>query len=163
MMRLGLLAALSWFVIDQASKWWIVNHVMVPPRIIPISGFFNIVLGRNTGVSFGLLGGASQWLLVAVAGAVLVMLLVWMSRATSRLVAVALGLIAGGAVGTVVDRLRLGGVTDFLDFYLGEWHWPAFNMADVGIVCGVGLLLAESFIFGKDVESSPRDANADPS
>ncbi len=161
MMRVGLLAAFSWFLVDQVTKWWIINHVMMPPRVIPISGFFNIVLGRNTGVSFGLFGGASQWLLVAVAAAVLVMLLIWMARATSRLVALALGLIAGGAIGNVVDRVRLGGVTDFLDFYLGEWHWPAFNMADVGIVCGAGLLLADSFIFGKETEPSPRGANAD--
>lgn len=155
MMHLGSIAAVLWFIIDQATKWWIINHVMVPPRVIPITGFFNIVLGRNTGVSFGLFGGASQWLLVTVAAAVLVILLIWMCRATSRLVAVSLGLIAGGAIGNVVDRVRLGGVTDFLDFYLGEWHWPAFNMADVGIVCGAGLLLADCFIFGKDAEPSP--------
>jgi signal peptidase II len=156
MIRLGLLAAISWFVVDQATKWWIVNHVMVPPRVIPVTDFFNIILGRNTGVSFGLLGGMSQWLLVALASAVLVMLLIWMSQATSRIVVLALGLIAGGAIGNIVDRLRLGGVTDFLDLYLGEWHWPAFNMADVGIVCGAGLLLAESVIFGKAQASGDR-------
>ncbi len=156
MIRLGLLAAISWFVVDQATKWWIVNHVMVPPRVIPVTDLFNIILGRNTGVSFGLLGGMSQWLLVALASAVLVMLLIWMSQATSRIVVLALGLIAGGAIGNIVDRLRLGGVTDFLDLYLGEWHWPAFNMADVGIVCGAGLLLAESVIFGKAQASGDR-------
>ena len=67
MIRLGLLAAVSWFIVDQATKWWIVNHVMVPPRVIPVTDFFNIILGRNTGVSFGLFGGMSQWLLVALA------------------------------------------------------------------------------------------------
>lgn len=158
LMRLGLLAAVSWFVVDQATKWWIMNYVMVPPRVIPVTDFFNIVLGRNTGVSFGLLGGLSQWLLVALASVVLVMLLIWMSRATSRLVGLAAGFIAGGAIGNMVDRLRLGGVTDFLDFYLGEWHWPAFNMADVGIVCGAGLLLAESVISERrDVVSARRE------
>lgn len=152
MMRLGILVVSLWFLVDQVTKWWIMNYVMIPPQVIPVTSFFNIVLGRNTGVSFGLLGGLSQWLLVMAAAAVITMLLIWMSRAMSYLITLALGLIVGGALGNVVDRLRFGGVTDFLDFYLGDWHWPAFNMADVGIVCGAGLLLAESFLFGKGVE-----------
>lgn len=126
---------------------------MDPPRVIPITGFFNLVLGRNTGVSFGLLGEARPWVLVAFATAVIVVLIIWMSRAENRLTAGALGLIVGGAVGNVLDRLRHG-VTDFLDFYVGQWHWPSFNMADVGIVCGAGLLLLESFLPGKQTEPS---------
>jgi signal peptidase II len=126
---------------------------MDPPRVIPITGFFNLVLGRNTGVSVGLLGEARPRVLVAFATAVIVVLIIWMSRAENRLTAGALGLIVGGAVGNVLDRLRHG-VTDFLDFYVGQWHWPSFNMADVGIVCGAGLLLLESFLPGKQTEPS---------
>lgn len=152
MLRLGLPIALLWLLVDQASKWWIVNHVMDPPRMIPVTDFFNIVLGRNTGVSFGLFGAAPPWLLVTFTAAVVAALIVWMSRAETRLTAIGLGLIVGGAFGNLADRLRHGGVTDFLDFYVGGWHWPAFNLADVGIVCGVGLLLLESFVPGKRSE-----------
>lgn len=159
MMRLGLSVCFIWFVVDQVTKWWIVTHLMHPPRVIPITSFFNIVLGRNTGVSFGLLGDASPWLLVAIAAAIVTMLLIWMRRAESRVSGVALGLISGGAAGNVVDRLRHGGVTDFLDFYLGEWHWPAFNMADVGVVCGAVLLLVESLIFENHVKRDGRDVS----
>ena len=154
MLRLGLPIAFLGFAVDQATKWWILNYVMDPPRVIPITGFFNLVLGRNTGVSFGLFGEARPEVLVAFAIAVVVILIVWMKRAENRLTASALGLIAGGAVGNVLDRLRHGGVTDFLDFYVGQWHWPSFNMADVGIVCGAGLLLLESFLSGKQTEPS---------
>ena len=152
MLKLGLPFTLLSFLLDQATKWWILNYVMDPPQGIPITGFFNLVLGRNTGVSFGLFGEARPGVLVAFAIAVVVFLIVWMSRAENRLTASALGLIAGGAVGNVLDRLRHGGGTDFLDFYLGQWHWPSFNMADVGIVCGVGLLLLESFPPAKRAE-----------
>jgi len=155
MMRLGLSVSFVWFIVDQATKWWIITYVMDPPRVIPITRFFNIVLGRNTGVSFGLFGDVSPWLLVAVAAAIVAMLMTWMWRAETRMAAIAFGLVSGGAVGNVVDRLRHGGVTDFLDFYVGQWHWPAFNMADVGIVCGVALLLVQGLILERHVK---RDA-----
>lgn len=159
MMRLGLSIGFLWLLVDQTTKWWIVTYVMDPPRVIPVTSFFNIVLGRNTGVSFGLLGDASPWLLITVAAAVVAMLLVWMHRAESRIAAIAFGLISGGAVGNIVDRLRHGGVTDFLDFYIGEWHWPAFNMADVGIVCGAVLLLVQSLIFEKHMTRDACDVS----
>jgi len=73
-------------------------------------------------------------------------LLIWIHRSDSRLTASALGLVVGGALGNLLDRLRQGAVTDFLDFYIGSYHWPAFNLADVAIVCGVGLLLMESIL-----------------
>ncbi len=134
--------------IDFTTKWLILNLVMVPPRIIEVTPFFNLVLGFNTGVSFGmfrevfldhplLLAGIK---LVIVAG-----LLVWATRTPKLLETISLGLIAGGAMGNVVDRMRQGAVTDFLDFHVGGWHWPAFNMADAMIVIGVVLLIAGSY------------------
>lgn len=157
MLRLGFPMAIFWLVVDQASKWSIVNYVMDPPQIVPVTSFFYIVLGRNTGVSFGLFGAAPPWLLVTFTAAVVAALSVWMSRAETRFTAIGLGLIVGGAFGNLADRLRHGGVTDFLDFYVGRWHWPAFNLADVGIVCGVGLLLLESFVLGNRSEPLGRD------
>ncbi len=144
MLRIGIVAAAVWLIIDQATKWWILHHIMNPPRVIPVTGFFNIVLSRNTGVSFGFFGGTPALLLIAVTVTMIVSLFVWMLWIERRLAALALGLIAGGGAGNLIDRWRYGGVTDFLDFHAGQWHWPAFNMADVGIVCGVGFLLLDA-------------------
>jgi signal peptidase II len=145
----GFTAAAAVFVLDQLTKWWILDVVMRPPRVIEVSPFFNIVLVWNRGASFGLFGdgGAwAPWALIALAGAIAVGLGVWLWRTKSRFAALALGLVIGGAVGNVVDRLRFGAVVDFLDFHLGGQHWPAFNVADSAITVGVVMLLADSLI-----------------
>ncbi|WP_262030840.1 signal peptidase II [Microvirga sp. Mcv34] len=148
MLRYGLSLAAAWVVLDHATKWWIRDWVMNPPRIIPITDFFNLVLGYNTGVSFGVLGGTNlpPWVLSLVAFVIAAGLTVWLARAGGRLVATALGLLIGGALANGTDRLIHGAVTDFLDFHLAGWHWPAFNMADVGVVCGAGLLMLDSLV-----------------
>ena len=154
MLKLGLPFTLLSFLLDQATKWWILNHVMEPPRVIPVTGFFNLVLGFNTGVSFGLFGEAPAWLLMAFILPMVAGLLVWMTRTDSRLTAIALGLVVGGAFGNLLDRLRHGAVTDFLDFYVGAYHWPAFNFADVAIVSGVALLLIESVLAREETKAA---------
>ena len=154
MLKLGLPFTLLSFLLDQATKWWILNHVMEPPRVIPVTGFFNLVLGFNTGVSFGLFGEAPAWLLMAFILPMVAGLLVWMTRTDSRLTAIALGLVVGGALGNLLDRLRHGAVTDFLDFYVGAYHWPAFNFADVAIVSGVALLLIESVLAREETKAA---------
>lgn len=148
MLRLGLFLACFWFVLDLGTKWWVRERLMNPPRVIPITDFFNIVLGYNTGVSFGMLGGAGlpPIVLATVSFLMSAGLLVWLARTTTAPVGIALGLIIGGAVANGTDRLLHGAVTDFLDFYISTWHWPTFNMADVGIVCGAGLLVLDSFL-----------------
>ncbi len=139
----ALVAAVA--VLDQASKWAILEVVMQPPRVIEMTGFFNLVLTFNCGISFGILGGACAWwhawVLTALALAVSAGLLYWLHREPARILALAVGLIVGGAVGNVVDRLRFGAVVDFLDLHLGTWHWPAFNLADSAIVAGVAFLV----------------------
>ena len=142
-MRATLAVAATWYIIDQASKWWILNHLMNPPATISLTPFFNIVLGWNTGVSFGLFGGLGvpAWIFVAFAIAMSAALLVWLGRANVPFVRVAIGLIVGGALGNATDRLRRGAVPDLLDLHLGTWPWPAFNMADGGGVCGTSLLM----------------------
>ena len=154
MLKLGLPLTLLSFLFDQATKWWILNHVMEPPRVIPVTGFFNLVLGFNTGVSFGLFGEAPAWLLMAFILPMVAGLLVWMTRTDSRLTAIALGLVVGGAFGNLLDRLRHGAVTDFLDFHVGAYHWPAFNFADVAIVSGVALLLIESVLAREETKAA---------
>ena len=148
---LGLKIVLLIFTLDQATKWWIVNEVMNPPRVIPVLPSFNLVMGWNRGVSFGIFDTASppnQWLLIGLALIIVTVLLIWLKRADSRLISVALGLIVGGALGNVMDRIHYGAVADILDFYVGDFHWPAFNVADAGITIGVVVLVLESFFVG---------------
>ena len=147
--RLGLILAALIATLDQVSKWWIVDTVMQPPRVIPIADFFNLVLGLNRGVSFGLLNMQSpmgRWILAGLALTIIAALLVWMWRTDKRLVTGALGLIVGGAVGNVIDRVLLGAVVDFLDFHWAGYHWPAFNVADIAISCGAAALIWDSFV-----------------
>lgn len=146
-MRMLLFIA-AWYLLDQATKWWIIEHVMNPPRVIEITSFFNVVLGRNTGVSFGLLTGLGipPWALALFSVGVAVVLLIWIGRATSPLVLTGLGLVVGGALGNATDRVHHGAVTDFLDFHVAGWHWPAFNIADAGVVCGVFLLVLDALV-----------------
>lgn len=145
---LGLVAAVAVFVLDQATKAWALSALWPPHVPYPVTSFLNWRLGFNTGATFGMFSGGSAsavWLLVGVAVAVTAWLLAWMWRTRLRLEATSLGLVIGGAVGNVVDRLRRGAVTDFIDTHYAGWHWPTFNVADIGIVCGVALLLAGSF------------------
>lgn len=147
--RLGLPIILAVMALDQASKW-IMLSVMTPPRTIEVTGFFNLVLAWNTGVSFSAFAGGGdlgRWLLVAVAFAISGFVLVWMGRTDRRWLVVGFAVIVGGALGNVIDRIVHGAVVDFLDFHLAGWHWPAFNLADTAITLGVAAILADS-LFG---------------
>ncbi len=146
MTRIGIVLALLVTVLDQISKWWILADVMSPPTVIKLTPFFNLVLVWNRGVSFGILNQSSAWvpwLLSALAAAICVGLFIWLRRAENRRLAAALGLIIGGALGNLVDRLRFGAVVDFLDVHAGGYHWPAFNVADSAIVVGVAVLIID--------------------
>lgn len=139
-----LVAALA---VDMLTKWLILNVVMTPPRVIAITPFFNLVLGFNPGISFGMFRDLfleRPMVLVGIKVAIIIALLVWALRTDKRAEAVALGMIAGGAAGNVVDRASRGAVTDFLDFHVGAWHWPAFNTADAAITVGAVLLFVSS-------------------
>lgn len=144
----GLLVAVGILAADQISKLFFLDLMQQNPGGIIVTPFFNLVMVWNTGVSFGLFSEDSasrSWTLIAVSFAVMIWLGWWLWRAHSALVAVALGMIIGGAIGNVIDRYRFGAVFDFLDFHAFGWHWPAFNVADSGIVIGVLLLLADGF------------------
>jgi len=146
-LRLGLAVAFVVLIVDQVSKWWIVDVVMRPPRIIEVTPFFNLVMGWNRGVSFGFFSDApgwTAWLLPLVAVVIIVVLVIWLSRADRRLIGVAIGLIVGGALGNLVDRFRYGAVADFLDLHAWGYHWPAFNTADSAITVGAVALVLDS-------------------
>jgi signal peptidase II len=150
MLRFGAPVAALALILDQVTKWFARDGLWQPPRRIEITGFLDLVPVENRGISFGLLqseGGAGVWLISAFALIVAAGLGFWMYRARRRWPALALGLIIGGALGNVIDRLRLGWVIDFLDFHVATWHWPAFNMADAAITVGVAMLLIDG-LFG---------------
>ena len=144
----GVAAALLVLAADQASKAWILFGLDLPSLgSVAVLPFLNFTMVWNRGVTFGLLGGlgaAGAWLLAGVALAVVVALAIWLRRAETRLVAAALGAIAGGAVGNVIDRLRFGAVVDFLHAHAFGYSWYVFNVADAAIVCGVAALVLDS-------------------
>ncbi len=156
MLRLGLGIAGSIVFIDQAAKWLILAQLMARPKPIEVLPVFNIVLVWNRGVSFGLFDSNSTWVPVALsvfALAVTLFLIVWLRRVEQRFLAIGIGLVIGGALGNVVDRLRHGAVADFLDFHIGTYHWPAFNVADSAITVGVLLILLDGLFARRRVGS----------
>lgn len=142
---------LSLFIIiaDQISKTVMVNWLDLYERVAVLP-FFNLTLAHNTGAAFSFLAGAGgwqRWFFVSLALVISLVLVIWLKRLgnTARLEAISLALIIGGAIGNVIDRLVYGYVIDFLDVYVGTYHWPAFNIADSAICVGAVLLIIDSF------------------
>jgi lipoprotein signal peptidase len=142
---MGLLAALMALLVDQATKLWALEALWPPYSqglvVLPV---LDLRLGFNTGVTFGMFRDSAAeavWVLVLIKFGVVAFLARWLWRTRLGAEALGLGLVIGGALGNILDRLRIGAVVDFIDAHAGGWHWPTFNMADVAIVCGVGLML----------------------
>ena len=132
--------------LDQTTKAMMLA-VVQPPRLIPLTPFLNLTLGFNEGASFGMLGGLMQgrpWAMIAVTVLITSLIGVWALRANTGSDQAGLSLIFGGALGNIIDRIRQGAVTGFLDFYWKDWHWPTFNMADVAIFIGAMLILSNA-------------------
>jgi len=148
MLRFGLVIGGAVVVIDQLVKWWIIDWLAEPPGFVAVLPFFNLVMVWNRGVSFGLLSDAdlAPYLMAGIAGLVVIGLVIWLARVAQRLLAVSIGLIIGGALGNIVDRLRLGAVADFVDLHAGGYHWPAFNVADAAITVGVAVMLIDGLL-----------------
>jgi signal peptidase II len=151
---LGLAVAVAAAAIDQAIKLWLIFVTDLGARgMIELSPFLDLVLTWNTGISYGLFpqeGPLGQWALLALKAIAAVLLWIWLARASSRLTAVALGLIIGGAIGNAIDRLAYGAVADFILFHITtesiDFKWYIFNLADVAIVAGVIGLLYETLL-----------------
>lgn len=140
----GLLAALLALLLDQAAKAWALGALWPPysegVTVLPV---LNLRLGFNTGVTFGMFRDSAAeavWVLVLLKLVIVGFLANWLWRTGLRAEALGLGLVIGGALGNILDRVRLGAVVDFIDAHYGGWHWPTFNMADVAIIGGVTLL-----------------------
>ncbi len=135
-------------VLDQLSKYWLYEYLITGGRrMVELLPFFNLVAVWNYGVSFGMFNSgsaAASWIFIGLALLIVVVLGLWMRRALRLVPAAALGLVIGGALGNVVDRIRFGAVFDFLDIHAFGWHWPAFNVADSAISIGVAALLIDS-------------------
>jgi signal peptidase II len=150
----GALAAIATLAADQANKLWLIFIYGIEARQpVALTPFFDVVYAKNPGISYSLLRAQSaseRLALLALTLAATVFLAVWLWRARTKLVALALGLIVGGALGNAYDRMVYGFVADFYHFHVRSFSWYVFNLADVAIVAGVGLLLYESvFLSGK--------------
>jgi signal peptidase II len=135
-------------VLDQLSKQW-VSQSLAFGEMVPVMPSFNLVLAHNAGAAFSFLAGAGGWQriffsVIAVIAAVVIIHLLRKHHG-EKVFSLALALILGGALGNLIDRILLGHVVDFLDFYVKSYHWPAFNVADMAITGGAGLLIWDSF------------------
>ncbi|HEV8679884.1 MAG TPA: signal peptidase II [Stellaceae bacterium] len=151
MLGRGLAVAAAIAVLDQVSKAAVLaffGETGCAVHRLRVSSFLDLVLTCNAGVSFGLFNraGLNSLVFSLVAALVVVVLVIWLSRVRATLLAVAIGLIIGGAIGNVIDRLRFGGVVDFLYFHAGSWYWPAFNLADSAISVGVAAMLLDGLL-----------------
>lgn len=145
--RLGLIAAVMVLAVDLSTKAYFYALLFNPPTRIVVTDFFNLTPVWNYGVSFGLLRAEAdwQWLkLLAITSIITGIVAYWLLQAVERFTAAGCGLVLGGAVGNIHDRFRFGAVRDFFDFHYAGYHWPAFNIADAAIVCGVIILLYSS-------------------
>ncbi|MBK8637075.1 MAG: lipoprotein signal peptidase [Chromatiaceae bacterium] len=136
-------------VLDQATKW-LAEALLLPFRPVTVMPLLNFTLMYNEGAAFSFLsnaGGWQRWFFTAFALVMTIALVIWLTRLAQgeRTTAAALALVIGGAIGNLIDRVLTGRVVDFIDFYVGTWHWPAFNVADSAITLGIILLLVTGF------------------
>ncbi|MDD5364433.1 MAG: signal peptidase II [Gallionellaceae bacterium] len=142
------LSALT-LVLDQVTKLAVMAKLAPYQDVVPLTGFFNLVHVHNTGAAFSLFADQPGWqrgffIVLALAAAAVILDLLRKVNGRAQF-CVALALILGGALGNVIDRVLYGHVIDFLDFHVGAWHWPAFNVADSGITLGAALLILDAF------------------
>jgi signal peptidase II len=133
-------------LLDQITKI-VMSKLFVYGESRPVTSFFNLVMAHNKGAAFSFLAAESGWQrhLFTVLGIAAALFIIFLLKrhAGQKLFCWALALILGGAIGNVIDRVAYGYVIDFLDFYIGGWHWPAFNVADSAIVLGAGLFVLD--------------------
>ncbi len=159
-------------ILDQASKWIILEYILKPKINMPslgldkwitatdrlphisleLSSYFNLTMVWNKGISFGLFQSGSPWPLIFISLAISGIFGFWLTRTKSWVEAVSLSMVIGGALGNVLDRLHFGAVADFLDFYIADWHYPAFNLADSFITVGIVILVMNSLFLSRENE-----------
>ncbi len=155
------------FLIDQASKAWAVRRLRFGEDIPVISGFLNFAYAQNTGVAFSMFddhGDTGRWGLsiVALIAGALVLYFFWRTPRSDDRILGALALLLAGIAGNVTDRLRLGHVIDFIDVQFGSWHYPTFNVADMAIVIGAGLMIIDMFLSKRKQQVETRPVGSVP-
>lgn len=173
---------------DQLSKWWVIEvffrprtfaadgpsqdfwtwltttgQELFPPIRVPVTDFFNLVMVWNKGVSFGMMTSGHAWMPYVFSGLAVLMaigLIIWMVRAPFLSIKIPLAMVAAGAISNVWDRIRFGAVADFLDFYIADWHYWAFNIADSAIVVGVALLAFDHIILEQRRQKSKESSSS---
>jgi signal peptidase II len=147
-------------VLDQITKYVVEGHIRLHDVIIVIPGFFNLTHVRNKGAAFGILSSLPEvwrsafFIVVTIIAVAAIILLI--TKTHERLPVYAFSLIAGGAVGNVIDRMRYGEVVDFIQWYVKSYYWPSFNVADSAISIGVALLVVE-MVFGKQQKQTQQN------
>ena len=150
--------------LDQFTKFWVARRLSGGGEIVVINGFFSIGYTENPGIAFGMLSEANvKWLLVAVSVAAIFIVVYYLMRVpvTERLLLWALALLASGIAGNLVDRIRMGRVIDFLEFYYRDWHFPVFNVADTAITIGASLMAIELLFSKPPAVQDERDEQDD--
>jgi signal peptidase II len=154
MRRFHFLIALAVIVLDQFTKWLVIRSISLHDSVVLIPGFLKLTNVQNQGAAFGLFADStSQWraaslILFSIIAMCIVTMLLWRNSHAITMTGLALSLILGGAAGNLWDRMMHGHVVDFLDFFVGTYHWPAFNVADSAIVIGAFVLMGE-ILFAK--------------
>src|SRR5262249_17461617 len=147
---LGLGCAAAAVAADQVHKAWMIGlFESEGVRKFAVAPFFDVEMVWNPGISYGLFkqdSEAGRWALAAFSLCAVLVLIYWLSQLQPRFAAICVGLIAGGALGNAIDRIRFGAVADFFSFHIGGFHWYVFNLADVAIVAGVAGLLYDSLV-----------------
>ena len=139
--------AIAVLALDQFSKIWLLSYLVEQGGWKKLTSYFNLVIVWNSGISFGMFqsGETGRWLLVGFSSIVCLGLSIWLWSHSRSWPIVALGIVVGGAIGNIVDRIIWGAVADFFDFHILGYHWPAFNIADSAITVGILMLLYDSF------------------
>ena len=154
-LRLFVVVFLIILCADQVSKQIMLGLLFDPPRYIEVGLYLNLVPVWNSGMSFGLMSDGGLWVRIGLTALAFLVSgwFVWALPQLDRRQRFAGAIIAGGAVGNAIDRLRFGRVVDFIDFHIGAWHWPAFNVADSAITIGAGLW-AYTILFGQETDTT---------
>ena len=146
--RPALILALVVLVADLVTKQVMLGWIFEPPRRVAVLPFLDFVPVWNPGISFGMLasGGIPVTILLTVLAFAVAAWMLWKAPGFQPMERIGAGLIAGGAIGNAIDRIRFGKVVDFIDVYVQTWHWPAFNIADAGITVGALLWICSLFL-----------------
>lgn len=163
---IGAIVALAGFLSDRLSKWWLIDIFDMESRVVvPVLPFFDLVMAWNKGISYGLFQAdtaVGRTILAGFAIIVCLVLSLWLAKVNNRLMAVSLGLIIGGAVGNIYDRIVFGAVADFFSLHGYGFYWYIFNVADIWIAIGVGLMMYDTFFPTGEKDHPTSDNQAVP-